>query len=202
MNLVDKSREFAIKSHNSINQKYNGLPYGESHLQLGVKVGMFFIHLIFENDRNDVISGIWSHDILEDVTSVTYNDLKKATNTQVAELAYACTNEKGKTRSERANKKYYTGIKRKQYAKFIKLCDRIANVQYSLETKSRMYDVYKKEQKHFQKCLTDNFFDRIYKLIHSQNESNYKEMWDYLNNILSDDIIKRLNKINFNEKQN
>lgn len=181
--ILKITKDFAIKSHNSINQKYDNKSY-DIHLQLAVNVGVKFIHLIPVKDRNDVIAGIWAHDIIEDVTSVTFNDLKNATNERVAELAYACTNEKGKTRAERSNKKYYRGIKRTKYAKFVKLCDRIANVQYSLDTKHRMFKMYQKEQKHFQKCLTDNIFDKIYKFFNVRFESDYKEMWDYLNNLI------------------
>lgn len=87
----------------------------------------------------------------------------------IAELAYACTNEKGRTRQERANDKYYEGIRNTKYATFVKLCDRIANVEYSLSTKNRMFDMYKKEQKHFR--------DMLY-------TDEYKEMWEYLEKIM------------------
>jgi hypothetical protein len=182
-NIIEISKKFAIDSHNSINQKYDGKPYGETHLQFAVNVGVKFIHLIPKKDRYNVIGGIWSHDLIEDVSSLTFNDVKNATNETVAELAYACTNEKGRTRAERANKKYYRCIKRTKYAKFVKLCDRIANVKYSLDTNSRMFKMYQKEQKHFQKSLRDNIFDKFYKIFHSQKESDYQEMFDYLNEL-------------------
>jgi len=184
--IIKITKDFAIESHNSINQKYNGKPYGESHLQFAYNIGEMFIYLIPEDDRDDILAAIWAHDIIEDVTSVTFNDLKKATNERVAELAYVCTNEKGRTRAERANGKYYRGIKRTKYAKFVKLCDRIANVKYSLDTKHRMFKMYQKEQKHFQKSLTDNIFDKIYKLIHLRTESNYNDMWIYLNSLINE----------------
>lgn len=63
------------------------------------------------------------------------------------------SNEKGKTRAERANDKYYEGIRNTPGAVFVKLCDRIANVQYSKMTKSRMFEMYKKENLHFTKSL-------------------------------------------------
>ena len=181
--IVQIAKKHSCDAHKAVNHLYDGLPYGESHLQMAVNIGVKFIHLIPEVDRPDVIAGIWEHDTVEDC-GLTVNDVKKATNERVAELAYTCTNEKGRTRAERANKKYYRGIKRTKYAKFVKLCDRIANVQYSLDTKSRMFNMYKKEQKHFQKSLTDNIFDKIYKLFHFRVESDYKEMWDYLNNLM------------------
>ena len=36
-----------------------------------------------------------------------------------------------------------------KFAPFIKACDRLANIRYSKETGSRMFDIYKKEMKDF-----------------------------------------------------
>jgi hypothetical protein len=66
-----------------------------------------------------------------------------------ADIIYAVTNEKGKNRKERANDKYYEGIRNTPGAVFVKLCDRIANVQYSKMTGSRMFEMYKKENDDF-----------------------------------------------------
>jgi (p)ppGpp synthase/HD superfamily hydrolase len=182
-NIIEISKTHSIEAHKAVNHLYNGKPYGETHLQMAVNIGVRFIHLIPEKDRNNVIGGIWEHDTIEDC-GLTVNDVKNATNEIVAELAYACTNEKGRTRAERANKKYYRGIKRTKYAKFVKLCDRIANVKYSLDTNNRMFKMYQKEQKHFQKSLKDNIFDKCYKFFHFRKESDYKEMFDYLNELI------------------
>ncbi len=66
-----------------------------------------------------------------------------------ADIIYALTNEKGRNRAERGNDKYYEGIRNTPGAIFVKLCDRIANVQYSKMTKSRMFEMYKKENPEF-----------------------------------------------------
>ena len=86
----------------------------------------------------------------------------------VAELVYSVTNEKGKNRHERANDKYYQGILQLKYGPFVKLCDRIANVEYSKMTQSRMFDLYKKENSEFMQKLG---YGRV---IH------YQEMFKYL----------------------
>jgi hypothetical protein len=78
------------------------------------------------------------------------------------------TNEKGKNRKERANAKYYEGIRNTPYAVFVKICDRIANVEYSKHSGSRMYDMYRKE-----------FVDFIFEL-DPHGDSPYQEMIDYL----------------------
>ena len=67
-----------------------------------------------------------------------------------AEIVYALTNDKGRTRAERAGEKYFQGIRSTPYAPFVKLCDRLANVTYSCSVDSgrngdRMREVYKGE---------------------------------------------------------
>lgn len=114
-----------------------------------------FIYQIPEDCRNDVLNAVWLHDTIEDCR-LTYNDILKISNKEVAELVYAVTNEKGKYRHERANAKYYRGIRETEFATFIKLCDRLANVIYSRQTKSRMFDFYKNDNQYFLKHLFEN----------------------------------------------
>lgn len=145
-------REWAIEQHRSTNHKYADiLPY-EFHLLMCEKVFDEFKHLITsiiipddylleQTYRNAVIG----HDLLEDCR-VTYNDLiANGIHSFGADIIYAVTNEKGKNRAERANEKYYTGIRETEGAVFVKLCDRIANVRYSKMMGSRMFEMYRKE---------------------------------------------------------
>ena len=111
------------------------------------------IDMIPEKHRKNVLGGLWNHDTIED-TGITYNDLKKATNEVIANIAYALTNEKGKTRADRANSKYYRGIRNEMFADFGKLCDRMANVKHSIIAQHSykgegMFAKYKKEQPKF-----------------------------------------------------
>ena len=39
---------------------------------------------------------------------------------------------KGRNRGERANDLYYQGIRQTKFASFIKMCDRLANIQYTM----------------------------------------------------------------------
>jgi (p)ppGpp synthase/HD superfamily hydrolase len=142
---------FAIESHASVNQTYDGKPYSV-HLAMVFSQAMRFIDCVTEHRRKDVLNAVWLHDTIEDCR-LTYNDVLKISSKEVAELVYALTNEKGKNRAERANQKYYKGIRDLEYATFIKICDRLANVIYSRDTKSRMFDVYKNENEKFLKCL-------------------------------------------------
>jgi (p)ppGpp synthase/HD superfamily hydrolase len=117
----------------------------------------------------------WGHDLIED-TRVSYNDVKTELGEEVADIIYAVTNDKGKHRKERAGDKYYEGIRSTPGAVFVKLCDRIANVQYGKMTKSRMFEMYKKENDEF-----------VIQLGWDRKESHpYGEMFRYLNNLFND----------------
>ena len=122
--------------------------------------------------RTACLRATWGHDLIEDCR-VSYNDVKNHLGQEAADIIYAVTNEKGKNRSERANNKYYEGIRNTPGAVFVKLCDRIANVQYSKMTKSRMFEMYEKE--------LDSFISRM-----GYDDSNthpYYEMFSYLINL-------------------
>ena len=160
---------YAKVSHIEANQLYaNEKPY-TFHLEMAVNIGEKYKALIPEKDWFDVLGGIWCHDIIEDARQ-TYNDVLKNTNETIAEYAYALTNEKGRNRKARANHKYYRGIRAYKHARFIKLCDRIANVSYAKMEKSEMFEMYKKEH--------SEFIDQLY-------NRKYHIMWDELETLFS-----------------
>ncbi len=158
--ILTKSKEFAEYHHNGTNHKYDGKPY-TYHLSMVVEVAEKFIHLIPVNKRDTVLAACWCHDTIEDCR-VTYNDVKSELGEEVANIVYALTNEKGKTRKERANDKYYEGIRETEFAVFVKLCDRIANIQYSYSQRSRMSDMYKKETPDFIKSIYDEKYEQLF----------------------------------------
>lgn len=154
MNLVDKAKVFAIRLHGEINHRYDGHPYW-LHLEHVVEVAGRYLHLLpSASVEETVLAACWAHDIIEDCR-ITYNDVKRELGEEVAEIVYALTNEKGKTRKQRASVKYYAGIRATPYATFTKLCDRIANFEYSIEHESKMMEVYAKENTHFLAMLFD-----------------------------------------------
>lgn len=144
---------FAIKSHQDTNHYYDEyLPY-QFHLNMVVKVAKDFIYLVPTDKILNIIAACWSHDIIED-TRKNFKDIEKETNTEVAEIVRAVTNYgRGRNREERMPDFIYEDIKNTPFATFVKLCDRIANVQYSKMTGSNMFDKYKKEHTHFKKML-------------------------------------------------
>jgi len=164
MEIEQISKQYAVECHRETNHTYDHHPY-EFHLQMVVEAATEFIHLIPQEEQGYVMAGCWVHDCIEDCRQ-TYNDVKKATDEKVAELAYALTNEKGRTRKERANDAYYEGIRETPHASFIKCCDRIANVRYSMQAENRrMFGVYQEE------C--EEFIQKIYK-------EEYAEVFNYL----------------------
>ena len=147
MNLLEKTKDYAIQKHRDTNHKYGEMDY-DFHLNMVFETAKKFIHLVEPHEQENVLAGCWVHDIIEDARE-TYNDVKKETNETIAQLAYALTNEKGRNRAERANEKYYKGIRETKNASFIKFCDRIANVTHSKNMGSRMFPKYKDENEEF-----------------------------------------------------
>jgi (p)ppGpp synthase/HD superfamily hydrolase len=170
--MESKIIAFAIEAHAKVNQEYDGKPYSV-HLCMVYSQAMRFIDHIPQQRRNDVLNAVWLHDTIEDCR-LTYNDILKISNKEVTELVYALSNEKGRNREDRANEKYYKGIRDTEFATFIKLCDRLANVIYSRDTDSRMFHVYKKENEDFLKHL----FER------PDQQLRYRELVQELKNTL------------------
>ena len=170
--------QWCLDQHRNTNHMYDTyLPY-EFHLRMVHQVGVDFKNLLddkldyftgkeaFELKRNEecvslrtaCLRATFGHDLIED-TRVSYNDVMNHLGQEAADIVYAVTNEKGKNRKERGNIKYYEGIRQTPGAVFVKLCDRIANVQYSKMTKSRMFEMYRKEHSDFESMIgryTDN----------------------------------------------
>ncbi len=162
-------RQYAIKCHRETNHLYGNHPY-EVHLKMVYDTAVRFINLIPYEDQQHVLAACWVHDVIEDCRQ-TYNDVKKQCNEIVANIAYALTNEKGKTRHERANNKYYIGIRNTPYATFVKICDRIANYEYSKKNGSRMNKLYEDEM--------PDFINQLSIEPHIET-STYDEMFEYL----------------------
>jgi (p)ppGpp synthase/HD superfamily hydrolase len=133
-----------------------------------------FQHLLDEELNDYCGKAVWAHDTIED-TRVSYNDVKNQLGDEVADIVYAVTNDKGKNRKERAGDKYYEGIRNTPGAVFVKLCDRIANVQYGKMTKSRMFEMYKKENPEFIRQLG----------VGQGTSIKYGDMFIYLNSLFN-----------------
>lgn len=191
--LFNDSAKWCIEQHRETNHYYDRyLPY-EFHLRMVVQAYQDFKHLLpkelltredsvyhnsfetVDETHSAIELACWGHDLIED-TRVSYNDVRQRLGFNAAEIIFAVSNEKGKNRKERANDKYYEGIRNTPGAVFVKLCDRIANVQYSKMTKSRMFEMYKKENQ--------EFISQLGRMEPAQQA--YEPMFKYLNNLFND----------------
>jgi (p)ppGpp synthase/HD superfamily hydrolase len=163
---------YAIDAHAKVNHLYDGFPYSV-HLSMVALFAQKYINELPTAIQSDILDACWLHDTIEDCR-LTYNDILKISNKQVADIVYAVTNEKGKNRIERANKEYYKGIRSVPFARFVKLCDRLANVLYSKNSKSDMFKKYESENEHF-----------IESLFPKSIPSEYCDMVEELNSLFS-----------------
>ena len=155
--------------HASVNQTYEkNLPY-EFHLRMAASVLTKYGHLELTDaaEFDTLYAAVYFHDSIEDAR-LTYNDLKKIFFrlngeagcdihvVDAAEMVYALTNDKGRNRAERAGEAYYAGIRATSHAPFLKMCDRMANMQFStlLYPISPMVAVYEEELNHFLDSIT------------------------------------------------
>jgi (p)ppGpp synthase/HD superfamily hydrolase len=145
--LIMKAYNYARKCHDGTNQEYDGNSY-MVHVIGAFGYAAKYIDLISKPDRATVLAAVFAHDVIED-TRQTYGDVKKELGERVAEIVYAVTNEKGKNRKERANDVYYSRIRRKKNADFVKLCDRLSNVRYSVDHGASQAKMYRNENKLF-----------------------------------------------------
>ena len=159
---INEIRQSAHELHASVNQTYDGdKPYG-FHLDMVAASVYEYGYLVCDDERDllPMFFGAYFHDSIEDAR-LTYNDVTKHAlrwmdeqqALTAAEIVYALTNDKGRTRAERAGERYYKGIRETPYAPFVKLADRRANITYSCkghgEGNAHMREVYKEELPHF-----------------------------------------------------
>lgn len=176
-------RNRAKDIHASVNQTYGvGHPYSH-HLNSVAYFTARYMPDILENTKDilPVLFGAYFHDSIEDAR-LTYNDVMKIAREYMdenqafmaTEIVYALTNEKGRNRHERANDRYYAGIRETKYAPLVKAADRLANYEYakSPEGKKSMEKAYKEEMASF-----------IARALTRENGSYFvpKEMIDELN---------------------
>ncbi|MCB1711183.1 MAG: bifunctional (p)ppGpp synthetase/guanosine-3',5'-bis(diphosphate) 3'-pyrophosphohydrolase [Candidatus Riesia sp.] len=123
------------------------------------------------------------HDTLED-TELSYNDIKKAFGEEVAEIVYAVTDELGRNRDER-KRNTYPKIRDNWKATVVKICDRIANMQQSLEYNSRLFKMYQEENetfcsylmsKHHPHIETNKAWVKLNTMVKNQNEKPKQNM--------------------------
>ena len=172
--IVLKSMEYGIKCHQEANKTYGKkeIPYS-FHLARVAYYVQKFSHLLPSTEVDIVISAAWCHDVIED-TGNTYNDLKNATSKEVADLVYLVTNELGRNRDER-HVKTLPKIASSPIATYLKLCDRMANIEYS---------TYELEQvSQHRKTMLQKYNSEHYKFKEALYLDEHIIMWKYLESL-------------------
>lgn len=138
--------QFCYNQHDVVcNQKYDNQHNYSFHLEMVRREAVRLSEGILTKEETLLaLAGAVGHDLIEDAR-LTYNDIKDKVGIEVADIVYACTEEKGKNRKERHSDIFYTELAQNELAVFVKLCDIIANVKYSILTNSSMLEKYKSE---------------------------------------------------------
>ena len=159
----NKWQSFCQNQHDvECNQKYNKtLPYS-FHLDLvSGHAGRLYEYIEWSGEdwvskpTFDALTAKFvaqGHDLIED-GRLTYNDiiselsmhLKRDVTVPIAEAIFACTDCRGRNRKERHSEEYYSLLVSNDLAVYVKLCDILANVQFSKLTHSSMYSRYQNE---------------------------------------------------------
>lgn len=187
--VINEIRNDAHALHASVNHAYDRIrPYG-FHLDMVVNWIRKYIGEVCENEQDvlPIYFAAFYHDSIEDAR-LTYNDVMKTARLVMdeeqallaTEIVYALTNEKGRNRAERANEKYYEGIRKTPYAPFVKLADRLANTSYAFSKGTadslRMSKVYREELPGFLDALKVEGTDMRFRL----PEAMVEELWEVI----------------------
>lgn len=155
----------AFASEHHKNQTYSwDRPYTFHLRAVRDTVYRFMPFLPYGVQVEHVVLAAWAHDLIEDC-GVTREDLTERYGQEVSDLVWYVTDEPGKNRKERHAA---TFGKTRQHvgAVFLKLCDRIANIEAGGKT-----GMYRKEHKEFKEAL--------YK------EGELEPLWEQLDDLLA-----------------
>jgi len=119
----------------------------------------------FDFKSNKMLIAAALHDVIED-DGISYNDINKHFNAEVAEMVYCVTDELGRNRREK-KEKTLPKTARNQDAIILKLADRIANIEHGGKI-----DMYAKEHQEFKGALYLN------------TRADGIRMWEYLDVLL------------------
>ena len=187
--IINEIRNDAHALHASVNHAYDRIrPYG-FHLDMVVNWVVKYIADVCEKEQDvlPIYFAAFYHDSIEDAR-LSYNDVMKIAKGLMdeeqaylaTEIVYALTNEKGRNRAERANEKYFAGIRETPYAPFVKLADRLANTSYAFSKGTadslRMSKVYREELPGFLEALKVEGSDVRFSL----PEAMVKDLWDII----------------------
>lgn len=199
--LQIRAKEYFTNAHDETNHTYvDEKSYAETHLQHTATITQRFAQIVglTIEETELAISAAWGHDAVSDAR-VTHNDILKTL--QSATLAKLCCNlcedVHGTTRDERNSPAYYERLRSHKLSVFVKICDRIANVeQGTWEGTSSMPKRYAKE------------FPEFYnELCTKVDYPEFELLWEYLVKLfenlqstdkISKDLLTNIHKVTDN----
>jgi guanosine-3',5'-bis(diphosphate) 3'-pyrophosphohydrolase len=145
MNEIERrASDFARRAH--AGQEYSGGAFHEKHLARVVATLRRF-----GVDAPALLAAAWLHDTVED-TDTTVEDIHREFGDDVADLVWRLTDEPGRNRKERHHLTHLK-IRGRPEAVCIKLADRIANMESSMEERSHLRGMYRAEHGQFRDDL-------------------------------------------------
>lgn len=161
--LQEKAIKVAMERH--AGQLYgNDKPYTWHLRHVADNVKKWSPYLPFGTTVEQVVVAAWLHDAIED-TGMEREEIAAQFGTEVAELVWRVSNEPGKNRKER-HAATYSKIRGSDIAVFLKLMDRISNIEAGGKT-----GMYVKEYVGFREALYGPL-------------DGYDAIWQYMEEIL------------------
>jgi guanosine-3',5'-bis(diphosphate) 3'-pyrophosphohydrolase len=158
--IEQRASEFAKRAHTG--QDYGGGDFHENHL---ARVVATLRSYGVEEPAH--LAAAWLHDAVED-TATTVEQIRNEFGDDVADLVWRLTDEPGKNRKERHHLTHQK-IRGRPEAVRIKLADRIANVESSIEQRTHLRGMYREEHPAFRRDL--------------YREGEWPEMWAHLDKL-------------------
>ncbi|HEY0305554.1 MAG TPA: HD domain-containing protein [Longimicrobiales bacterium] len=160
--LENRASDFARRAH--AGQEYGGGDFHEKHLgRVASTLRRFGV------DDPSLLAAAWLHDTVED-TDTTIEDIRREFGDDIADLVWRLTDEPGRNRKERHHLTHLK-IRGRPEAVRIKLADRIANMEASMEQRSHLRGMYRHEHPAFRE--------------HLYREGEWEEMWIYLDRLMN-----------------
>jgi len=131
--------------------KHEGQKYGENDPYTKHLAHVAEVLRRFKFDAEDLQVAAWLHDTVED-TDASITQIEMMFGRNVADIVGRVTNEPGKNRKER-HAKTYPKIQASMDATTLKLADRIANVESSVESDDKKLQMYRKEHEALKSLL-------------------------------------------------
>lgn len=163
---LQQTRQWCSKAHGM--QLYGPFPYSY-HLRAVENVALRFG---FRSPR--LRKAIWLHDVIEDCKLSVSHLVLAGHDAQSVKMAWAVSDSKGKTRKQR-KAKTYAKINATPGAKLVKLCDRIANVEFSSSGLGNpaKFEMYRQEYAEFKRKL------------YNAAEVELEPLWRHLDTLLA-----------------